>query len=504
MKSLPRWTAFLTLLAAVAPIWIAPLPPTTDGHSHLYNAFIAEAVEHSEQPFGSYLRIQDGLGPNRTAGFILQALGPRLGWETAERVLLTLMVAGCLVAFVLLVKVPLTQPFAPLIPLAGWLAQSWFAWMGFYDFAWSAGLLAALLLALRAQPGWLKYAGIQLLFALLFLSHLFTFTIAIGLVASVLTWDAFAGRGKWSSLLILLPAVGLWAKDLSQRYGESAEVVWMGAGRALAGIFGGDFVASFEPSEIFVGVLLMGCVWATLFIRLRSGRTNGFASLHGAEPFALALLLMSLVTPDQMVAASYLAIRMRYLACLLLLPSMALVLSRGPLVLYRVVGGFCLVGLVLRGAQLTHEARRLDADLERIERLLVAAGAQRGAWIRTDAGETERLLFRIAAHRHLSDRAALRLGLVVLNNYEADLPYFPTKWRGSPDRLSFETEGNARSVSLTAGERRWWDKVLVIHESGCSLVTRDEHLVIGPAFRSGDFAVTTVEMVTQPVTSSQP
>src|SRR5881227_3999429 len=142
--------------AALVPVWASPVLVTTDGPSHVYNALVADAVLSERAPYARYLEFdRDWTRPDRTAQFLLMGLGRVVGFETAERVVFTLAVVATLAGFLaLLVRSHSGQGGAPLValaPAAGWLAQTWFVWMGFYDFALSLALYAALLLVLRSE-----------------------------------------------------------------------------------------------------------------------------------------------------------------------------------------------------------------------------------------------------------------------------------------------------------------------------------------------------------------
>lgn len=486
----------LAIVAALVPVWISPVLVTTDGPSHVYNAVAAQAVYQGREPFVSYLKVDEGVGPNRMAGFLLSHLGPILGWEFAERVLVTIAIGASFAIFLLLIRVSSVRINTQLAFGAAWLAQSWFVWMGFYDFSLSVSIFAALLLVLEHSSGVLRHLSIQVLLGLIFLAHLFTLAVAVGLVVMVFAYEALLGKGRWFNLFAAVPALVLLMLEVGPRGVTTGGIAWSPIIKPLAGLVVGDFVISFHPIDLVAGVLIMAGVWSTVVFRFRAIRMHGLAILRGSEVAALTLLLFSILVPDRVGEGSYITARMRFLATVLALPSMSKALAVFLPSTVRRAGTLLLLALIAHGGWVVYVSQRVSRDLHTIDQLVTRAGVIPGSWVQTDLSDWERGLYRISGYRHLTDRASAHHGLLVLDNYEAYSRIFPVKWRATPDGLSVEASNDGCSVALISREIRWSGPVFVFHESKRSLGPGDRSVELGPTIRIGDFAVTSVSRAT--------
>jgi len=497
---------FMAVVAFIvlAPIWASPVLVTTDGPSHLYNSVVNQSIRSGQQPFVSYLTVREGWRPNRAADFVLSHLGPALGWEAAERALFTICVVASLVTFLFLLQ-PSEHLISWLVPIAAWMSQSWFVWMGFYDFSLSVSIFSALALVLEHGKGTARHLAIQVLLGLLYFSHLFTFAVGVALVFGVFAWRTLRADGPWWDALAVVP--GLSVLVFAIRTGEGAAAVdphWVGVGKSVAGLVLGDFIVSFHPFAVFVGVLIMAAVWAAALLRIRSARAEGLWSFTGIEIFAMLLLVVSVFAPFQFGDGSYIPARLRFLAVILFLPTMASILPLNfrPLVTW--AGAAVLAALAMHGVLILSASRNVNRDLNTIQNLLTEAGARPGSWVLTKLSDRERGLFRISGYTHLSDRAGLRLGLVVLDNYEAYLRIFPVNWKEIPDGLTFGPVGDCWSVSLAPGQMHWLGPVLVVHDGARCIVGKKGELAAGSTLRSGQFAVTPLNRVSDDAAADRP
>ena len=218
----------------------------------------------------------------------------------------------------------------------------------------------------------------------------------------------------------------------------------------------------------------------------------------------MLLLVVSVFAPFQFGDGSYIPARLRFLAVILFLPTMASILPLNfrPLVTW--AGAAVLAALAMHGVLILSASRNVNRDLNTIQNLLTEAGARPGSWVLTKLSDRERGLFRISGYTHLSDRAGLRLGLVVLDNYEAYLRIFPVNWKEIPDGLTFGPVGDCWSVSLAPGQMHWLGPVLVVHDGARCIVGKKGELAAGSTLRSGQFAVTPLNRVSDDAAADRP
>ncbi len=488
-----RVLAFLAVGAVlVAPVWTSPVLATNDGPSHVYNAALAAGVRAGRAPFATYFQLQGGLRPNMASQDLLVFLAPRVGWDAAERVVVTLAMVATFGTLLALMGPAGSTVAALLAPLAGWLASSWFVWGGAYDFALSIPCFVGLLAVLRRPRTRLSDGVVLLLLALLYVTHFFAFAVGVGLVLAVVGWRAMAWGEPWDRLLIALPGVAwLIIEMLSGGTGTGA-LLWREPWEALRGLIMGDFVVSVSPLDVIGGAVIMGSVWAVATLRWRALRRTGRSALAGEEVFGLGLLVLSLVAPHGVGEGTYIPIRMRYLGTLALVPAIAGAAAALRPARLAVLTAVLTAALVVHSALLVGDARRTARDVVLIDRLLAAAGAGEGSWVTTRLTMYRRGLFHVAGYRHLVGRVAVYRNLVVLDNYEALYGVFSTVWRGTPDWLQFRQSTTGLTVRLAPGSIRWPGGVFVLHESGHALQITDPRLALGASFSGGAFAVTLV------------
>ena len=478
-------------VVAIAPVWLSPVLVTTDGPSHVYNAFLGNAVRSGRQPFATYFAFAPGgIRPNQAAEFLLAWLGRLVGWPIAERALCTVAIVATLAVLARLsAGGPLPASIA-LASVAGWLSQGWFLWMGFYDFALSLAGYAALVLVLRWPPTPARRLSLLVVFAALYLTHLLTFAVGVGLAIFALGARAMSRRERWVELAAVAPAVLLVLLEVAG--GGAGAPAWADPRRQLPGLVLGDFVMSLSVWDTVAGVAIMTAVWYTVVVRLRDVRRQGLAAIDGAELYALGLLALSVIGPDQLGEGGFVAIRLRCFGVLTFLPVVADEIGRLSPRLLGAAGAVLFLGLLGHAAAAVRLGRVASSDVDVVDGLLTKAGAREGSWVVRRFTGYRRTQYGIAARSHLPERVAVRRGLIVLDNYEALYEIFAVAWRGRPDWAGFAPTGGGLAVRLVPGEVRWPGPVYVIHDSGRALEGGDPRLELGPTLSESSFAVTPV------------
>lgn len=488
--------ALLVLAVVLAPVWLAPVLATNDGPSHLYNAALAHGVRTGQPPFATYFHLEGGVRPNVMSQGMLATLGPIVGWDAAERVVVTLaMIATFVLAMALLgrrsVGAWLLWPLVT--PLAGWLATNWFIWGGAYDFALSIPLFCGLLLVLDHPPplGRARHLALQALLGLLYLTHVFTFAVGIALVLGVIGWQAIVGSGARRGLLVALPALAVLVIEMASGGQGTGAVFWGDLWTGLRDLATGDFVVSAGKLDLAAGIPIVVAVAVVAAVRWREARRDGRRAFSGADLFGLALFVASVLAPQGVGPGTYIPIRMRCLAVVALLPAIAQVVGRRPA--WGAAGAAVLfAALGMHSGALLRQERRWSQNLALIDHLLTAAGAQEGSWVATRFTTYRFGHYNVVGIRHAIDRVALHRRMVILDNYEALYGVFSTTWRGIPDWAEFRQATGALTVRLVPGTIRWPVGVFVLHESDRRLRVVDPRLALGPSAVGGPFAVTLV------------
>ncbi|HYT83424.1 MAG TPA: hypothetical protein VEK86_08230 [Gemmatimonadales bacterium] len=477
----------------LVPVWASPVLVTNDGPSHVYNALVVDAVRSGRPPYSTYMEfVADRTRPNQAAQFLLVALGRTFGWELAERLVVTFAVAAVLVALLALVARPGTTPLVVLAPAAGWLAQSWFLWMGFYDFALSLACYAALVLVFEGPPTPRRRLLTQALLLGLYMTHVLTFAVGTGLALAVTGWRALTGRGRWVELAVAGPALALLLLGVSTGGTGAGALRTADAWLSLKGLVIGDFVMSVHVVDAVAGALLMVAVWFAVARQLRAAQHEGLASVAGAAVFGFLLLMLSVAGPDRVGEGGFVAIRLRCLGAITLLPSVARALATVRLRTLVVAAGVVLVTLGMHAALIVRDARIVGGQLALLEALFTRAQAPEGAWLRTRF-RVHRGLYTIGAYTHIAERLAVRRGFLVLDNYEALYNAFAVSWRAQPDWLAFRQSQEGLTIRLIPGRLSWSENVVyVLHESERRLQVADPRLDIGPTLVGGPFALTPV------------
>jgi hypothetical protein len=478
----------------LVPVWASPVLVTTDGPSHLYNAAVAEAVAAARPPFATTYRVPHAtLRANQASELLLVVLGRSVGWERAERIVLSAAMVG---NFVLLLWLTGGSRGLAFTPVVAWLSHSWFAWMGFYDFVLSvAGY--ALLVGLLAHPVPQRRRDLLILgvLLLLYFTHFFTFLVGTGLVAAVVAWRARRRQASWSQLGAVAPAVLLLLIEMASGGAGGAggsALTWQPPWKALAGLVLGDVVTSFQPLDVVGGVAIMAAVWATLFVRVRALR-DGVEPLTPLEAVGFGLLALSVVAPFAVGVGGYVPIRLQLLGVVTLLPSVAAALPRLPDRPVRWIAVVALAGFALHAASIIRTASVVNRDLVAIDTLLVRSGAGPGSWVRQRFTDSRRGLFRIGAYRHLVERLALRHDLIVLDDYEALYGVFDISWQARPDWLAIaRPREDSLELRLVPGDVSWGGGLYLVHERARRLGSSDARLEVGPTLGDADFAVTRV------------
>ncbi len=227
MPKLPAAIAFVLLLFQAVIPWTSRYFITQDGPSHLYTALVArDLVLHpSSSPYARVYRLQSNLGTNWGTLLLLNLIEPVAGAAHVDQALSTLCVIGGFFAFSYLRRAidPTGNPYSP---ITNFLLNTWFLWIGFFNFY--LGMVLCLFIVgytLRAGKWWV----ISALLVLLFFTHVLALAFCLMALALLALWNRTVPRtlaAAAPALLLLLlflraaPASGTYTPGLAHAWEE--------------------------------------------------------------------------------------------------------------------------------------------------------------------------------------------------------------------------------------------------------------------------------------------
>jgi hypothetical protein len=419
---------FALALLYIFPFWTVRYLPTIDGACHTYNAWILRQSGNVEEYplFHQYYEVNWQPYPN----WVSQGTMALLMFVVPPLVAEKLLVSGCILLFL----GGAWYLVGAVKPGERWLAFLAFPFAyhqlfqnGFYNFSISLGLFLFILGCWwrnRASPTLAFAVKINLLLWACYFSHILSFTLALAAIG--ILWLATLRRESWRRhalhIPILLPqlVLTLW---FFLKQGGGAVAGDLPLQRLLKYFIHLRVLETFSEVQRWGGKAL-----ATLFLVLlvytlrRSGRplrdeANAFLLL------AAAGVLLFIFSPTEMSGGGLIKQRLSLYPYLLLIPWFA-------------------PGWAERGKRIGIAALALAA----LVNLLALAH-----WYRLRGGEVESYLTALSAVRpnsrvlavlfqrtwptdalsHAVGYAALEKGLIDWDNYEAKMPFFPTRFHPS-------------------------------------------------------------------------
>jgi len=446
------------LLLHLVPIWSVAHVPSQDGPSHLANAAVLRHYRNPALPvLRQYYELNPSLAPNWLGHLLLAALLLVATPPVAEKLLLS--------GAVLLLPLAARRALAAVAPEARFLAvlafpltYTYFLHMGFHNFVLSQGLLLLVLgYTIRHAGGLGPREAVTLgaLTLLLYLAHpvsLVAAWLGLGVLTLAFAPGDLAGteRPAWRAagprvalvLTALAPSLLLTAAFLSPL--ALRRLPGPPPGARAARLLRLEALVSFRDTEVWLWTAIGALFALLLLVRVAARlRRPGLDHGDGLAALALAYLGLYLLAPEGLsfnvptspapaVVGSGLVDR------LALFPFFALLLWLGshpfgawPRRAIQVAGA-ALAGLLLGVHLATYVDlnRYLDeflsgeALIEPNRTLLPLVFSARG---HTPDGRL--LAARIGVFRHAAGYLAAGRGVVDLDNYEATVGVFPTRFR---------------------------------------------------------------------------
>lgn len=427
-----RGLFFLLVFLHLAPFWSVTAVPTTDGPSHVYNAWILrQRVSGEESPtFRRYFRIDPSPLPNWTGHAALALLMVPFDPATAEKIL----VSGCVVVFLLGAR----SLAMSTDPDRSWLAFLAFPFVynqplqyGFYNFCGSVGLF---LFALgfwwrrRDAPGWWMAVGLNLILLLCYFTHILSTVLALAGIGVL--WLATLRRASLKRhllhVLILAPQAILPLWFLSTHGAEPVP----GKGR-LWNLFkyfvSNEVLYTFSDTQLVLGWLLTALFVLLVAATLLQRRPPRLREEDGFVAIAITVTVLFFIGPEGMSGGSLIKMRLCLYPWLLLLPWFS-----GNLWDRRVRGA--LVGVLSAVAAVNVVAtmqwyQAADRDVQSFLTVLSAGRIEPGSRVLPALFDRRASIGVTGLLGHAIDRAAVEKGFLDWGHYEAQYDLFPVQYR---------------------------------------------------------------------------
>jgi hypothetical protein len=329
-RILPAVLAFCLLAIQVAIPWTVPHFVTQDGPSYLYNAVVARKLLFHAQPYESLYSINPHIIPS-WASTILFALSSSLaGASHAEQLMMSLML--CLGFFSFSYAIRAFSPKAlPFTPLSNALLETWFLWMGFYNFYLGMALVPLGIGFYARRDGKLTMRAAAMLafgLAILFFVHLLATGISILALAIIGVWLHLARPKLWPQSSGLRDG----ARQAGMLLGAMVPAILLGLIYALAANGGIPFRPNFLqswyefPMHVFATASgLAGGQWylwpvvlALMVIAVLGMRRSEWRTAKGGLAMAaMAVFLVYLIVPDSGLGGTQVKVRFAWIVFLL-------------------------------------------------------------------------------------------------------------------------------------------------------------------------------------------
>ena len=438
---------FIATLLNLYPVLSNQYFPTLDGPAHLYNAsIIKELMVNSGSVFSDYFVFNNKLVPNWSGHFILVFFQLFLPAFLAEKCLLLLYLVGLPYAFRSLVLM-----ISPKNGLSSYLIfpfcyTSVFL-LGFYNF--SIGILLMLVI-FRAwikreqqKTSWKKFLLFFLLFLLIYLSHLVVFLISIGFLLGRSVYLksyhlllkkqrnkpiqlAFLKNLGFLLLTALLPVILAIQYFLNRdSFAKSSR---LSREELLNGLMNMDSIIGFSYDvekniSIYIFSSIMGLAILLLIKRawlLYSKRILIKQHDHWLLA-ALVVLVGYFILPNETGGAGFVSVRLNLIFYLFLICWIAFQQINQKLL------GLVVLLVLACNFKLTFYYNTVSSDLNRYVKSITECSKF------IEYGSTV-IPLNYSGHwltAHFSNYLAVDKNLVVMDNYESTVDYFPLRWSGS-------------------------------------------------------------------------
>jgi hypothetical protein len=189
---LPTVLALALLVYQVSVPWLVPHFTTQDGPSHVYSATVLRdlMLHHKTSVYSALYTVQRHVLPNWTSTVVLAAGGAVAGAQHDEQLFIGL---AFLIGFLAwcYARRSLAPAESRFTPVANFVYQTWFLWIGFFNFYLGMALLPLAIGWYACREGRLtprRAAVLALLLLALFATHLIGAAVAMVVVLATAFW----------------------------------------------------------------------------------------------------------------------------------------------------------------------------------------------------------------------------------------------------------------------------------------------------------------------------
>jgi hypothetical protein len=429
-NKLPAALAWCLLALQAAVPWTASHYITQDGPSHLYTALVVkDLILHPHGFYATAYRLQPRLVANWSTSLLLGTLAPVFGAAHAEAALSTFCVLfgfACLTYF----RRSIDSSSPACDPLTNFLLNTWFLWVGYYNF--HLGMSGCALLAgfyLRHARAWngKRAAALGLGMVVLFFTHVLPVVLALMIIGLACVFEYIRARTLPPAALLaaiapVLALLGFFVTGRASRIAFQPEIGWAWSSFPLH-VFASARGRAGEEA-LLVPVMIALLAMGLLALRRREWTTERLP-LAAAS---LASFAGYLLAPDAAFTGGQIKIRLAwavfFFGCPALLSGTRPRALRTPLSLY--IACFLAANLVFTAQTLRKVSRAVDDYASAMEQIPEGSAILR-LYYRTQ-GTRERFGFDAIADDpllHADGLMAARRRLLDLSDYQALSRLFP-------------------------------------------------------------------------------
>lgn len=189
---MPSVLALVLLVYQLAVPWLVPHFSTQDGPSHVYSATVLWdlLLHHKTSLYSPLYTIQRGVLPNWTSTVVLAAGRALVGARHAEQFFFVLAFLAGFLAWCY-ARLALAPGESRWTPVANFLYQTWFLWIGFFNFYLGMALMPLAIGLYVKKEGRLslhRAAALALVLLVLFATHLIAAAVALATVLAIAFW----------------------------------------------------------------------------------------------------------------------------------------------------------------------------------------------------------------------------------------------------------------------------------------------------------------------------
>lgn len=457
-RRLPDLALAAVMAAYLLPIWCFRYVPTQDGAAHVANAVLLRDYGQPGTRHHEFFELNDDPLPNWSSHLLLAAFATVVPPLVAEKLLLSLAIIGfALASRYFLAAWPGACP--ALVPFCLLFVYNRCLLMGFYNYCLSLPLVFLILGAVArmgAEVSLRTAVGLAALFLVTYFTHLAGYLQAA--IGAFLLAATLPSRGIrfLTVTAAILPSAGFAADYL------------LATGPPLAAItdaLGRNFAASAETSratlplgrDLFIpyhgwSFPVGRCAFGLFLVLSLTGLLQRRATKQDLRPWCSLLALASVMTVIYFAGPGTFGRHGGYLKArfAIVLPIVWLPLLRLPQMIWlrgTLLGAMCLVLGLQLVATMSHFSvanRALDEYMAGLD----AAGKGRVLYVMQSRYQEP---YEVSYLVHASHYYCLESNTTSLDNYEANTPYFPVRYRpgiprGRGERRDFSFYGRRREV----------------------------------------------------------